>query len=302
MVSKALSRLRPDKSMGPDGLSPKLLMEVNDLIAYPLLLLFNKSLSESSVPQDWKQATITPIFKQGNRNAVENYRPVSLTSQICKIFESIIRDAIVQHLESQLLIKNTQHGFRKGRSCLTNLLEFLDKVTGCVDSGDNVDVIFLDFAKAFDKVSHVKLVSKLKAHGIEGNILDWIKEWLHQRVQRVSIRGIISDWISVLSGVPQGSVLGPVLFLIFINDLDFGIKSWILKFADDTKIFNRVSGKADVDKLQEDLHRLVRWSEEWQMLFNVSKCKVMHVGSLHFERQYFMNDQRLEVVTQEKDL
>jgi len=131
------------------------------------------------------------------------------------------------------------------------------------------------------------------------NLLDWFKEWLHQRVQRVSIRGVVSDWIIALSGVPQGSMLGPVLFLIFINDLDFGIKSWILKFADDTKIFNHVSGKADVETLQEDLHRLVRWSEEWQMLFNVSKCKVMHVGSLHFDRQYFMNDQRLEVVTQE---
>ena len=118
----------------------------------------------------------------------------------------------------------------------------------------------------------------------------------------MSIRGVVADWINVLSGVPQCSVLGHVLFFIFINNLDFGTKSWILKFADDTKIFNRVSGKAHAENLQEDLHRLVSWSEEWQKLFNASKCKVMHVGSLHFERQYFMNDQRLEVITQEKDL
>jgi len=144
-------------------------------------------------------------------------------------------------------------------------------------------------------------MSKLKARGIEGNLLEWIKEWLHQRVHRVSIRGVVADWIRVLSGVPQCSVLGHVLFYIFINNLDFGTKSRILKFADDTKIFNRVSGKADAEKLQEDLHILVRWSEEWQKLFNASKCKVMHVRSLHFEWQYFMNDQRLEVVTQEKD-
>jgi len=158
----------------------------------------------------------------------------------CKIFKSIIRDVIAQHLEIQLLINNSQRGFRKGRSYLTNLLEFLDKVTSCVD-GDSVDVIFLDFAKAFDKVSYIKLILKLKAHGINGELLDWIKEWLHQRTQRVSIRGVSSDWIDVLSEVPQGSVLGRVLFLIFINDLDIGIKSWILKFADDTKIFNRVN-------------------------------------------------------------
>ena len=163
-----------------------------------------------------------------------------------------------------------------------------------------MDIIFLDFAKAFDKVSHIKLISKLKAHGINGKL--WIKEWLHQRTQRVSIRGVSSDWINVLSGVPQRSVLGCVLFLIFINDLDIGIKSWILTFADDSKIFNRVNCTANVESLQMDLHTLITWSEEWQMLFDVSKCKVMHVGTMQFERQYLMNDQKLEVVTEENDL
>jgi len=125
-----------------------LLIETQELIAYPLLLLFNQSLRESSVPQDWKQANVTPIFKHGNRNKVENYRPVSLTSLICKIFKSIICDTIMQHLESQLLINSSQHAFHKGRSCLTNLLEFLDKVISCIDSGDSMDVIFLDFANS----------------------------------------------------------------------------------------------------------------------------------------------------------
>jgi len=134
---------------------------------------------------------------------VENYRPVSLTSQVCKLFEVIIRDALVLHLESNELIVNSQHGFRKGRSCLTNLLEFLDKVTGCIDTGDSVDIIFLDFAKAFDKVSHKRLLLKLKAHGIDGKLNNWIAEWLRNRTQRVCIRGVMSDWLAVLSGVPQ---------------------------------------------------------------------------------------------------
>jgi len=128
-------------------------------------------------------------------------------------------------------------------------LEFLDKVTGCVDAGDGVDVIFLDFAKAFDKVPHERLVLKLKSHGIDGKLPDWITDWLSNRFQRVGIRGTVSDCIVVLSGVPQGSVLGPILFFIFINDLDFGIKNWILKFADDTKIFGRISSEGDKNSL-----------------------------------------------------
>jgi len=147
-IAKAISRLRPDKPMGPDELSAKLLIEVQNEIAYPLLLLFKKSLSESSIAQDWKQTKYTPIFKKGSRNSVENYRPVSLTSQICKLFETIMRDALVHYLENNHLILDSQHGFRKGRSCLTNLLEFLDRVTGCVDAGDSVDVIFFALRKS----------------------------------------------------------------------------------------------------------------------------------------------------------
>ena len=301
-VHKAICKLRSDKSMGPDGLAPKLLLEAKDQISYPLCLLFKKSLQETVIPDDWKVATVTPIFKKGNRTKAENYRPVSLTSIVCKLFESIIRDNLVHYLESNALIINSQHGFRKGRSCLTNLLEFLDKVTGCVDSGENVDVIFLDFAKAFDKVPYKRLMLKLKSHGIIGKVAQWIEEWLNNRRQRVGIRGTLSDWLLVLSGVPQGSVLGPLLFLIYINDLDCNIKNWILKFADDTKIFSRILDDHDSERLQQDLFKLITWSEEWQMMFNVSKCKVMHIGKKNIQNHYVMNNHKLDKVQEERDL
>jgi len=143
------------------------------------------SLDEGSVPDDWKSANISPIFKKGNRNIADNYRPVSLTSLICKMFASIIRDAVVRHLEDNSLLRDSQHGFRKGRSCLTNLLTFMDKVTGYLDSGVPVDTVFLDFVKAFDKVPHRRLALKLESHGISGKLLQWIVAWLSNRKQRV---------------------------------------------------------------------------------------------------------------------
>ena len=199
---------------------------------------------------------MTPIYKKGNRGKAANYRPVSLTSQICKVIESIIRDAIVQHLEHNNLIYNSQHGFRSGRSCLSNLLTFLDKLTECWDRGENVDVIYTDFAKAFDKVPHQRLLTKLKSHGIGGKVLNWISSWLGNRAQRVCMNGFSSLWRAVVSGVPQGSVLGPILFLIFINDIDIGLVNWILKFADDIKIFGKVDSMEEAVSLQSDVDKL----------------------------------------------
>ena len=301
-VKNKLKNLRVDKSMGPDNLSPRLLREVCENIGYPLYILFRKSLSEGAVPQDWRTANVTPIYKAGSRIKAENYRPISLTSVVCKILESLIRDTIVDHLENRFLLHDSQHGFRKGRSCLTNLLAFMDRVTGVMDEGDSVDIIFLDFAKAFDKVPHQRLMSKLRSHGIGGELERWIGAWLTGRRQRVGVNGVMSGLRSVLSGVPQGSVLGPILFLVFINDLDCGIKNWILKFADDTKIFGRVRGYEDSLKLQRDLDRLLGWAEEWQMAFNIKKCKVMHVGKNVHAYEYKMLAHCLEEVQVEKDL
>jgi len=245
---------------------------------------------------------VSPIFKKGVKSQTSNYRPVSLTSQVSKVIESVLRDAIVSHLETNELIRDSQHGFRKGRSCLTNLLVFLDKVTKYIDDGYSVDVIYLDFAKAFDKVPHQRLLDKLKGHGINGKVFNWIESWLTNRRQRVCVRGKFSDWIPVPSGVPQGSVLGPVLFLIFINDLEQGLGSQAVKFADDTKVFSQISTVRDCEILQQDLVLLQKWSQDWQMQFNIEKCKVIHIGRHNPGFKYTMMNNQLKVVNEEKDL
>ena len=302
IVRTKLKALRPDKAAGPDNIPPKLLRELSEELCHPLSVILQRSLDEGVVPNDWKLANVCPIHKKGSRAQASNYRPVSLTSQICKVLESVIRTVVVDHLEKYSLIKDSQHGFRRGRSCLTNLLEFLDKVTRSVDTGDNIDVIYLDFAKAFDKVPHCRLIKKVEAHGIGGKILAWITDWLHGRKQRVCLQGLCSCWQSVWSGVPQGSVLGPVLFLIFINDLDCGILSSILKFADDTKLFGIVNSLDDGQILQNDLGKLTDWSHDWLMAFNVDKCKVMHIGRTNVHSKYYMNGAELGNTTEEKDL
>ena len=194
---------------------------------------------------EWKEANIIPLFKKGSRNKSVNYRPVSLTSVICKLLETIIRYHMMDFLVKHKLINTSQHGFLKARSCLTNLLCFFEEITKWVDDGSPVDVIYLDFQKAFDKVPHQRLILKLKSHGMGNSIINWIEQWLTDRRQRVVEDGEVSSWKSVLSGVPQGSVLGPILFLVYINDLEEGVTGNILKFADDTKLFTKTKEIGD---------------------------------------------------------
>ena len=238
------------------------------------------------LPSDWRDANVVPLFKKGSRDQPQNYRPVSLTSVVGKILESIVKDNVVQHLEKYKLLANSQHGFLSGRSCLTNLLEFLENLTSEVDEGNGADVIYLDFSKAFDKVPYCRLARKLQTHGIAGECLQWICNWLSNRRQRVAVEGEYSDWINVTSGVPQGSVLGPTLFLIYINDIDDGIISKLSKFADDSKLVKGLRTNEDSEILRRDLVKLEDWAETWQMEFNVEKCAVLHAGHNNPKNEY----------------
>jgi len=188
-VKKKIAALKRESAPGPDGLAPQLLKELKDQLAPALAMIFTKSLEEGVVPTDWKEANVSPIFKKGSKSQPSNYRPVSLTSVACKMMESLIRDKITDHLELNKIINNSQHGFLKGRSCVTNLLEFLEKATTVVDGGGNFDIIYLDFAKAFDKVPIQRLLKKVRAHGIRGKVLTWIEQWLTGRRQRVVLNG-----------------------------------------------------------------------------------------------------------------
>ena len=302
LVAKKIKAMKDNKSPGVDGIPPKLLMETVEQISIPLARVFNLSLKEGVVPFEWKEANIIPLFKKGSRNKTENYRPVSLTSVICKLLERLIKDHMVEFLVKHKLLNSSQHGFLKARSCLTNMLCFLEEITKWIDVGSPVDIIYLDFQKAFDKVPHQRLLLKLKAHGIGDSITDWIEQWLTDRRQRVVVDGEVSNWKSVLSGVPQGSVLGPILFLIYINDLDDSITSNVLKFADDTKLFRKVNTDGNKQHLQNDLDRLVKWSEKWQMLFNFGKCKCLHTGHRNLNVNYKMGDIVLCTTVKEKDL
>ena len=179
--------MKDNKSPGVDGIAPKILKETVEQISKPLAHVFNMSLQEGIVPLEWKEANIIPLFKKGSRNKSVNYRPVSLTSVICKLLESIIRDHIMDFLIKHKLINSSQHGFLKSKSCLTNLLCFFEEITKWVDEGSPVDIIYLDFQKAFDKVPHQILILKLKSHGIGISIINWIEQWLTDRRQRVVV-------------------------------------------------------------------------------------------------------------------
>ena len=302
-VHKKLKSLNPNKSPGPDQLFPKLLVELSAELSLPFTILFNSSLEHGVIPKDWKHAIVTPIFKKGSKTSTNNYRPVSLTSIVCKLLESFVRDSIQTHMEELKLYSDCQHGFRSGRSCISQLLEVIEDFSKLIDEEIPFDVIYLDFKKAFDTVPHQRLIVKMKSYGIEGQLLNWTRSFLENRTQQVKVNKATSDIADVTSGIPQGSILGPILFTIFINDLPDLVNSICKIFADDTKCYNH-SSKHQI--LQDDLLSLESWTIKWQLFFNIEKCLCLYFGRNNPCHEYFLNSKEGPITIKkcysEKDL
>ena len=305
MVEKEIEKLNVDKSMGPDEIHPRLLKELVAFVAEPLTRLFNKTINQGCIPDDWKKAHVSAIYKKGPKNLAVNYRPISLTSVVCKLMESLVKQSVMTYLKSENLLSTKQFGFMNGRSTATQLLTYLDKCISAIVSGEVVDAIYFDFSKAFDTVPHIRLLEKLKSYGIEDKVHGWIKAFLENREQVVMVNGQKSYPAKVLSGIPQGSVLGPVLFVLYINDLPDSVLCDILLFADDTKIFRPVRNKEDATQIQNDINRLQDWSNKWLLEFNTDKCHVLTLGkfeNIRYTKRYELNGEVLEHVFDEKDL
>ena len=276
LIRKEIMKISSNSSPGVDGISAHLLKKCADTLSVPLAMLWRKSMDSGQIPELCKLSLITPIFKKGKKDLPENYRPVSLTSHIIKAFERVITRQIIKFLGDNRLLKNHQHGFRKGRNCQSQLLEYYSEILDNMMSGDITDVIYLDYSKAFDKVNHPILLRKLESIGITGKLHRWISEFLRKRSQIVVMNGHRSDMREVLSGVPQGTVLGPLLFLIMVNDIADSLEHCsILSFADDSKLIKRVSSPQDHEKLQIDIINQYEWTEK--NLLPLNKSKLEHV-------------------------
>ena len=276
-ILKLLSNLQPRKAAGPDEIRPIVLRELRTEIAPIIQLIFEKSLATGKLPSDWTRANVSPIFKKGEKSDPSNYRPISLTCILCKVMEHIIASNLTAHLNRHNILYNLQHGFRQKRSCETQLLQLVEDLGKQLIKGNQIDLVLLDFSKAFEKVNHLKLLFKLAQHGVKGNTLNWIQAFLLGRTQAVVLEGERSAEAPVTSGVPQGSVLGPLLFLLYINDLPQNIQSQVRLFADDTAVYLTVTSSEDANTLQADLDTLQEWERTWDMEFNPSKCQVLHI-------------------------
>jgi len=252
-VLKILKKLKSNGSAGPDGLAPIFFKNTAASLAEPLSVLFTKIVHSGSAPASWKDAVVVPIPKSGYSSNCEDYRPISLTNVICKICESIIKIDITRYVENLSLFENFQHGFLKGKSTCSNLLQSLSDWSVNINDHKCTRVVSIDFAKACNSVSIPKLIYKLNCLGVTGNLLKFIDSFLTNRTQRVRVEGAMSSSVVLNSGVPQGSVLCPLLFIIYTSDLTYDLQQYnvsLKSFADDTKLYSSISNCNDVDNIQ----------------------------------------------------
>ena len=279
-LTKSLQNLNPLKAPGPDGISPTVLRSTASSIAPPLLRVMNLSLLHGSLPLDWKLSNITPVFKSANRTDIKNYRPIALTSIVCKILERAVANNINEHISSNCLGNDEQHGFTAHKSCVTQLTNAIYDWATIMDKPrpPRIDIAFLDFSKAFDVMPHHTILNKLAENfNIRGQTWYWLKAFLTGRFQRVMYQGALSSMSPVTSGVPQGSVLGPLLFNLFISDISHSLNSKCLLFADDTLIYRPIQSPADELSLQADLDAIDLWSVANGMKINTNKSMIMHM-------------------------
>ena len=278
-IVDAICELNSTSAAGPDGFPAILLKKCSEALSRPLYLIWKVSLDLGEIPQELKTANIMPIHKGGSRGIPKNYRPVALTSHIIKVFEKVMRNHLVSYLQEKDLLNPNQHGFRSGRSCLSQLIAHFDFILRILEDNDNVDVLYLDFAKAFDKVDFMVKLRKLRSLGVTGKVGKWLHSFLTDRLQSVAVNGQKSQFSKVKSGVPQGSVLGPLLFLVLIGDIDHKVsKSFVSSFADDTRVCGRIRTESDVSDLQADLSSIYQWAIDNNMQFNPDKFECLRYG------------------------
>jgi hypothetical protein len=303
-VQKCLINLKVNKSAGSDGIHPVFFKECAKVLAEPLQILYNRSLKEGIFPKQWKEAIIVPIPKSGDKSNVQNYRPISILSVPGKVFECLLCPFIVWHIKQR--VSDNQHGFLKNRSTASNMLTFVNRILRELSNGKEVDAIYSDFSKAFDRVDHGLLIHKLgDLYGIHGSLLRWFQSYLTSRTQRVSVNGFLSVEIVPASGVPQGSHLGPILFVAFIDDIKYCIQNSNFElYADDLKLSSTVATYEDQAKVQDDIDRIAVWCHNNNMTLNLDKCYHIKFSRKYkkFDSQYTINNVVLKKVSTVKDL
>ena len=304
-VLAAIKKLKSNYACGPDGIPPVFFKRLQYTIAQPLAIVFSQLLSVAYVPDVWKTAVITPVHKKGPLTDCSNYRPISLTCVTSKLLERIVASQIREHLVSNNLLHHAQHGFTIGRSTCTNLLECLNDWTLHLQDKHQVVVAYIDFSKAFDVVSHNKLFERLQSYGISGTLLSWLRNFFTGRTQCTKVGTMLSDLTDLISGVIQGSVLGPLMFLAYLNELaeileKFGIT--VKFFADDVKLYVKIKNDVDVCVLQEAVDALCRWAEVWQLSISIDKCSVLNIGKCVPSTTISIDGALLPYVTSCRDL
>ena len=273
-VRSALLSITSNKACGTDNVSARVIVECAEELVVPLTKICAASVSSGVFPDRWKEANIIPIFKKGDKKSAHNYRSVSLLSLFGKTLERVVYDVLYHHVSPVLCAE--QHGFIPKRSCVTNLATYLKHAWEAISDGCQTDAIYTDYSAAFQSVNHTLIIHKLeKSFNLNGNALNWFVSYLSDRRQRVVVNGKTSDWKPVTSGVPEGSILAPLIFSMFINDLPKHIQSNCLMYADDVKIFRKIESSSDGKRLQDDLDRLKSWSIRWGLKLNPGKMQIV---------------------------